>query len=73
VLDPFGGSGSTLIACEKTGRQSRLVELDPRYVDTIILRWQEFSGGTATLDDDGRMYDEIATERAGASDRLSAA
>ena len=48
VLDPFGGSGSTLIACEKTGRQARLIELDPKYVDTIILRWQEFSGGTAT-------------------------
>ena len=37
VLDPFGGSGSTLIACEKTGRQARLIELDPKYVDTIIL------------------------------------
>jgi DNA modification methylase len=54
VLDPFGGSGSTLIAYEKAGRQARLIELDPKYVDTIILRWQEFSGGTATLDDDGR-------------------
>ena len=44
VLDPFGGSGSTLIACEKAGRQARLIELDPKYVDMIILRWQEFSG-----------------------------
>jgi DNA modification methylase len=60
VLDPFGGSGSTLIACEKAGRQGRLLELDPKYVDTIILRWQAFSGGTATLDDDGRSFDEIA-------------
>jgi hypothetical protein len=51
VLDPFGGAGSTMIACEKTGRQARLIELDPRYVDTMILRWQEFSGGAATLDD----------------------
>jgi DNA modification methylase len=50
VLDPFGGSGSALIACEKTGRQARLVELDPKYVDTTILRWQEFSGGGAVLD-----------------------
>jgi DNA modification methylase len=65
VLDPFGGSGSTLIACEKTGRQARLIELDPKYVDTIILRWQEFSGGTATLDGDGRSYEEIAAEREG--------
>ena len=40
VLDPFGGSGSTLIACAKTGRQARLVELDPKYVDVIIRRWQ---------------------------------
>jgi DNA modification methylase len=63
VLDPFGGSGSTLIACEKTGRQARLIELDPKYVDTIILRWQEFSGGAATLDYDGRTYDDIAVER----------
>jgi DNA modification methylase len=61
VLDPFGGSGSTLIACEKTGRQARLIEIDPKYVDTIILRWQEFSDGTATLD--GRSYEEIAAGR----------
>ena len=56
VLDLFGGSGSTLIACEKTGRQARLIELDPKYVDVIILRWQEFSGSTATLDGDGRSF-----------------
>jgi DNA modification methylase len=63
VLDPFGGSGSTLIACEKTGRQARLVELDPRYCDVIIMRWQEFSGVAATLEDDGRTYDDIVAER----------
>ena len=63
VLDPFGGSGSTLIACEKAGRQARLVELDPRYVDTIVLRWQEFSGATVILDGDGRSFEEIAAER----------
>jgi DNA modification methylase len=63
VLDPFGGSGSTLIACEKAGRQARLVELDPKYCDVIIRRWQEFSGGAATLDADGRIYDDIAAER----------
>jgi hypothetical protein len=40
-----------------------VIELDPKYVDTIILRWQEFSGGTATLDDDGRTYNDIAAER----------
>ena len=63
MLDPFGGSGSTLIACEKTGRSARVIELDPKYVDTIILRWQEFSGGTAILDGDGRRYEEIAAGR----------
>ena len=44
VLDPFGGSGSTLIACEKTGRQARLVELDPKYCDVIVQRWQDWAG-----------------------------
>ena len=63
VLDPFGGSGSTLIACEKAGRQARLIELDPKYVDVIILRWQEFSGGTATLDGDSRSFDRITEDR----------
>jgi DNA modification methylase len=63
VLDPFGGSGSTLIACEKAGRQARLVELDPKYVDVIVRRWHEFSGGAAALDGDGRTYDGIAAER----------
>jgi DNA modification methylase len=63
VLDPFGGSGSTLIACEKAGRAARLIELDPKYVDTIILRWQEFSGRTATLDHDGRSFDGVAEDR----------
>jgi DNA modification methylase len=67
VLDPFGGSGSTLIACEKTGRHSRLIELDPKYVDTIILRWQEFSGRAAVLDGDGRSYEEIAAGRTAAA------
>jgi 16S rRNA G966 N2-methylase RsmD len=63
VLDPFGGSGSTLIASEKAGRQARLIELDPKYCDVIIRRWQEFSGGTATLDREGRTYDGIVAER----------
>jgi DNA modification methylase len=66
VLDPFGGSGSTLIACEKTGRHARLVELDPRYCDVIVQRWQEFSGGAAVLDSDGRSFGEITGARAAA-------
>jgi DNA modification methylase len=60
VLDLFGGSGSTLIACEKTGRMARLMELEPRYVDTIVRRWQAYTGRHATLEDDGRTFDEIA-------------
>ncbi len=64
VLDPFGGSGTTLIACEKAGRQARLVELDPKYCDVIVRRWQEFTGGGAKLGGDGRTFDEIDAERA---------
>jgi DNA modification methylase len=67
VLDPFGGSGSTLIACEKTGRQARLIELDPRYCDVIVRRWQEWSGGHAALEGDGRSLEEIAAGRAAAA------
>ena len=52
VLDPFGGSGSTLIACEKTGRHARLLEVEPKYVDVIVRRWQEFTGKRAVRDDD---------------------
>ena len=63
VLDPFGGSGTTLIACEKAGRQARVIELDPKYCDVIIRRYQEFSGKDATLDGDGRPFKELATER----------
>jgi DNA modification methylase len=46
ILDPFGGAGSTLIAAEKTGRRACLIELDPRYVDVIISRWRNLTGGT---------------------------
>jgi DNA modification methylase len=66
VLDPFGGSGSTAIACEKTGRQARLVELDPRYCDVIVRRWQEWTGEQAKLQSDGRTLEEVAAGRAAA-------
>jgi DNA modification methylase len=59
VLDAFGGSGTTLVACEKTGRQARLVELDPRYCDVIVQRWQDWAGATAVLEGDGRSFEEI--------------
>lgn len=49
VLDTFGGSGSTLIACEQLGRACRMMELDPRYVDVIVSRWEQFTGKKAVL------------------------
>jgi len=60
VLDPFGGSGSTLIACQRTGRTARLVEIDPVYVDVTVRRWQQFTGKQATRAEDNRTFDEIA-------------
>ena len=56
VMDLFGGSGSTLIACEKTARDCRLMELDPKYCDVIIQRWQNFTGQTATLEATGQPF-----------------
>jgi DNA modification methylase len=67
VLDPFGGSGSTLIACEKTRRQARLLELDPKYCDVIVGRWQDWTGEQAMLEGDGRSLEEIAAGRAAAA------
>lgn len=48
ILDLFGGSGTTMIAAERAGRRARLVELDPKYVDVIVGRWQSLTGGSAT-------------------------
>ena len=58
VIDPFGGSGSTLIACEKTGRKARLMELDPDYCDVIVTRWQNFTGKKAVHAGTGRQFGE---------------
>jgi DNA modification methylase len=63
VADFFGGSGTTLIACERLARQARLMEIEPRYADVIIRRWIEFSGGQAILDGDGRTFEELRGER----------
>lgn len=52
VLDPFGGSGSTLIACEQLGRNCYMMELDPKYIDVIIDRWEQFTGEKAVLIDE---------------------
>jgi len=57
VLDPFGGSGTTLIAAEKSGRQARLIEFDPKYCDVIVRRWQDFSGGFAISARNGTFFD----------------
>lgn len=57
VMDPFGGSGTTLIAAEKTGRIARLIELDPKYVDVIVRRWQDWTGKQATRESDGVAFD----------------
>jgi len=64
VVDAFGGSGSTLIACEKTGRHARVIELEPKYVDTIVRRWEQYTERKATLAEDGRDFEQVAEERA---------
>ena len=63
VLDPFAGSGTTLIACQRRKRRARLIELDPNYVDVICQRWHQFTGKAAHLEDDGRTFAEIAQQR----------
>ena len=60
VIDVFGGSGSTLIACEKTNRYCRMMELDPKYCDVIVKRWEEFTGKEAVLESSGKTYSEAA-------------
>ena len=63
VVDLFGGSGSTLIGCERRGRHARLMEIDPRYADTIVRRWQEYASKVAVLEGDSRSFEEISRER----------
>jgi DNA modification methylase len=65
VADLFGGSGSTLIGCERRGRYARLMEIDPKYADCIIRRYQEYISKQAVLDGDGRSFEEVRLERAG--------
>ena len=68
VLDPFGGSGTTMIAAERAGRRARLVELDPKYVDVIVQRWQEATGKKANREADGALFEDPVVE-AGSSVR----
>jgi len=63
VLDPFAGSGTILIAAERTGRCARAIELDPRYVDTAVLRWQRVTGQPARLVGSGKSWDVVRSER----------
>jgi DNA modification methylase len=61
ILDLFGGSGTTLIACEETDRKCCMMELDPKYVDTIIHRWQKHTNQKAILESTGKTFDEVAS------------
>jgi site-specific DNA-methyltransferase (adenine-specific) len=62
VLDSFGGSGTTLLAAEKNGRIARLMELDPKYCDVIVHRWQNFTGEKATLESSGVAFDDLVAQ-----------
>ncbi len=64
VLDPFGGSGTTLIAAEKSGRTGWLIELDPKYVDVIVRRWQEWADEEATREADGVTFNSLIANQA---------
>jgi hypothetical protein len=64
VLDPFGGSGTTLIAAEKTGRLARLIEFDPAYCDTVVRRFERVTGKQATHSASDLSFEEVAQERA---------
>ncbi len=66
VLDVFGGSGSTLIAAESCGRLARLVEFDPLYCDTIIKRWERYTGKYATLKSSNQTFEDVSKTRTGA-------
>jgi DNA modification methylase len=65
VYDPFLGCGTTLMAAELTERICYGIELDPKYCDVILRRWEEFTGRQATLQSDGRAFEQVKTERAG--------
>jgi len=62
VFEPFSGSGTTLIACEKTGRENRSMELDPKYCDVIIKRWCDFTGKDAINEATGEKFPTIKAE-----------
>ena len=63
ILDPFGGSGSTLIATEKVNRKARLIELDGAYIDITIRRWEGLTGKRAVLRETGESFSQVAEKR----------
>lgn len=63
IYEPFSGSGTTIIACEMTGRLCYAIELNPAYVDVAVTRWERFTGQAAVLEGDGRRFAEVAAER----------
>ena len=63
ILDPFAGSGTVLIAAERTGRQARAIELDPQYVDVAVMRWQRVTGKQAVLEATGQTWDQVRANR----------
>jgi DNA modification methylase len=68
VLDPFLGSGTTLIAAEKTGRRGRGIEYDPFYCDVIVRRWQAYTGKQAKLAATGQSFEQVEEQRRAAND-----
>jgi len=73
VLDPFSGSGTTLIAAEKTGRRGRAIEYEPKYVDVGVRRWERFTGREAVLAATGQTFEEVEIARVSARDESTAA
>jgi DNA modification methylase len=67
VYDPFLGSGTTLAAAEITERVCYGIEIDPKYCDVVVERWQQFAGKQATREADGRSFDDLRPERLGAA------
>jgi len=72
VVEPFGGSGSTLIGAEVCGRVCFAMEMQPRYVDVIVRRWEKMTGKVAILERDGRSFAEAMADRLAANDNQEA-
>ena len=73
ILDPFAGSGTILLAAQRTGRRAAAIELDPHYVDTAIKRWQDATGAQATLSTTGQTFSEVTADREGSASRTAPA